>query len=72
MKHSELNKPVIVVFLTITIAQFILFALKVTNIMNCSWAWVFAPLWIPYAMLILAGICLAIYLIIERIFNKHG
>ena len=73
---TETDKPALVVFIFIIVSQIVLFFLKITNVINCSWLWVFAPLWIPYSIFLIGGLILAIYLvtsdIIERIFKKHG
>ena len=76
MKHSELNKPAVALFAATAFIQFVLFILKVSNVLKCSWIWIFAPLWMPYAVVIAIGTCIAIYLLVynirERIFKEHG
>lgn len=73
---TETDKPTLVVFIFIIVSQIVLIFLKITNVINCSWLWVFAPLWIPYLIFLIGGLILAIYFvtsdIIERIFKKHG
>lgn len=47
---------------------FILLMLKLTNIIDISWLWVFCPIWIPFALL--SGIflvCVVIWLTIVLI-----
>ena len=73
---KEIDKPLLCVIITITISQMALFFLKIINVINWSWVWVFAPLWIPYFTLMLCGTILVIYLLIcdvkERIVKGHG
>lgn len=72
---NEINKPAVITILLITVSQFILFLLKVTRVINWSWVWVLAPLWIPYAIVLVFGVVLILYLLIcnikERNFRKH-
>ena len=73
---TEIDKPTLAVLLFIIVSQLILFALKVFNVIQWGWGWIFAPLWIPYFSLILFGLFIIIYLftcnVKERIFKKHG
>lgn len=72
----ETNKSVVFLLFGIIVSQLILIILKLTNVINWSWGWVFSPLWVPYLLSMLAGIILVIYLFAhnlkERIFRKHG
>ena len=72
---NEINKSGLIIILLIAVSQFALFVLKATNIINWGWEWILAPLWIPYALFIMFGIFMAIFLFIcnvkERNFRKH-
>ncbi len=60
------NKPLITVFSAIAISQIVLFFLKAFNVVSFGWGWVFAPLWIPYACLLLAAVIIALYMFITN------
>lgn len=46
----------------------ILFVLKILNLIHCSWVWVFAPLWLPVAAVVLISFILfSLVLISERL-----
>ena len=69
------NNNKVVVYSPSCMILFIVFlVLKLTNVINWSWWWVTAPLWIPIAILIgiaLFGIAiLALAFIIEMISSK--
>lgn len=73
---NEINKPAAAFFITVTISLIVFVTLKVLKIIKWSWLWVLAPLWIPYAMFIVGGIMVILYMLIfygiERIFKRHG
>ena len=71
----EINKTA-AAFIAITVfSQIILLFLKLENIINWNWEWILIPLWAPYALFIVSGILLVLYITVyntaERIFKKH-
>lgn len=67
----EINKPIVVGFLTIVFAELLFIIFKNFEVIDWGWTWIFAPVWIPYVLFM---IIFAIYCIVanakER--NKHG
>ena len=73
----EIDKPVVAFFLTIILSQLVLAFLKLKEIIDWGWEWVLFPIWAPYALFVLCGTCIVIYLTFfnlkERISKKrHG
>lgn len=67
----EINKPVVIGFITIVFTELLFIIFKNFEVIDWGWAWIFAPVWIPYVLFM---IILAIYCIVannkER--KKHG
>ena len=68
--ENEMNNNKVVVHTPICMILFIVFlVLKLTNVINWSWWWVTAPLWIPVSI-VLALLLIAIAILgIIAIFN---
>lgn len=49
----DVNKSFIFTFFAITILQTALLLLKLFKVIDWSWGWILAPLWIPYALFII-------------------
>ena len=64
-----LNNPAVALFTTIFIAQIAMLILKGLNIVN-NWLWVLAPLWVPYAVLILILIIILLYVLLIDIGSR--
>lgn len=62
----ELNKPVVAVFATIGAAQLLFLVLKGIKLIDWSWGWIFAPLWVPYLLCLFILSLFAIYLIVAN------
>ena len=62
-------------FLVIILTQAVFLILKSLSVIQWSWLWVFAPLWIPYVTLIILGVLLVLLILIptikERIFKDE-
>lgn len=58
------SKPVLkfetVCMITLTL---ILISLKSVGIINCGWAWIFCPIWIPFVFYLIVFIILVIILV---------
>lgn len=71
----ETNRTTASVLLFLGVVQFVLFLLKAINVLNWDWLWILSPLWVPYALFVIGGTLLIIYLFIEnlkeRFFNKQ-
>lgn len=69
-----ISKKRVAAVLIVVLSQAVLFGLKVGKIIDWSWTWVLAPMWISYicAILIFTAVTAAavIYHAVERI--KHG
>lgn len=63
----EFDKPTVCAILIIGISQIVLIFLKLLNIVNWSWLWILAPLWMPYLAILFAGSLLIVYLLMYRI-----
>ena len=44
--------------------------LKCTGAVNWSWIWVFAPLWIPFAVVIAIIVLVAVFVVVRKIIKK--
>ena len=65
------NNNKVVVHSPICMILFIVFlVLKLTNVINWSWWWVTAPLWIPSAIIIGIALLVVVAFIIETILKK--
>ena len=65
------NNNKVVVYSPSCMILFIVFlVLKLTNVINWSWWWVTAPLWIPSAIIIGIGLLVVVAFIIEMILKK--
>ena len=66
------NNNKVVVYSPSCMILFIVFlVLKLTNVINWSWWWVTAPLWIPSAIIIGIGLLVVVAFIIEMILSKN-
>ena len=66
------NNNKVVVHSPICMILFIVFlVLKLTNVINWSWWWVTAPLWIPSAIIIGIALLVVVAFIIEMILSKN-
>ena len=67
-----MNNNKVVVYSPSCMILFIVFlVLKLTNVINWSWWWVTAPLWIPSAIIIGIGLLVVVAFIIEMMLSKN-
>ena len=52
---TEIDKSTVFTLSFIALAQVVTFILKATGVIDWSWLWVLAPLWVPYALVLLGG-----------------
>lgn len=58
---------------TITIYSILFIVLKLIGAIDWPWLWVLAPLWIPYAVIVIALISAAVYSkVLENRGNQKG
>ena len=56
-------------------ASFLLFltflVLKLTGVISWSWWWVFAPIWVPYLLIVLVMIAIIVVTVIKSLLKKE-
>lgn len=56
-------------------ASFLLFltflVLKLTGVISWSWWWVFAPIWVPYLLIVLIMIAIIVVTVIKSLLKKE-
>ena len=65
-ENMEVNKHAVVILTAALAIQLILFVLKIFRIVDWNWLWILAPLWLPYAGILLLIVLLILFDIICR------
>ena len=72
--RNEINTKRVAIFIVFTIIQVSLLIIKLLNIVNWSWLWILAPLWMPYVLFVFGASVVIIYVLIDNYIRKvaHG